>query len=74
MSVTTWDPANVDPEITLSGGNLVATSGLIAGGANARVLGTVGRTHGKKYFELTVVGSASLTGKPLSACPIASPS
>lgn len=50
----TWDAAKKSANITLSNGNLDAVS---AGGAGFNLtLGTVGRTSGKYYFEIEVVG------------------
>lgn len=47
-----WDPANKDASITLSNGNLTATGGVISAWRSVR--GTVGKTTGKWYFELSV--------------------
>ncbi|KAB2850822.1 MAG: hypothetical protein F9K44_03635, partial [Hyphomicrobiaceae bacterium] len=47
-----WDPAKKGANITLSNGDLDAVS--VGAGFNL-VLGTVGRTSGKHYFEIEVV-------------------
>jgi hypothetical protein len=66
-STTTFDPSNKDGDITLSGGNLVATAGAGAGiGTNVRTVATY--TLGasvKKYCEFTattISGSAASFG------------
>jgi hypothetical protein len=52
-SGTTWDPANKGPDVTLSGGNLIAdqTSGF------DWVRGTTSKTTGKWYFEVLINNS-----------------
>lgn len=50
---TTWNPADKSATVTLSGGNLVATSN---GSANCDgVRGTNAHSSGKWYFEITAV-------------------
>lgn len=68
---TTWNPSDKSANITLSGGNLVATNTALGS-----VRGTVGKASGKWYWEVTVstisveatVGignsSATLTNNP----------
>jgi len=59
---TTWDPANKDAAIALSGGNLIAT---ISGAGWKSVIGTgTGKTSGKWYFRVsgTVGNSSYITG------------
>jgi hypothetical protein len=49
----TWDPATIS-QVTLSGGNLVATNtGTTGTNHGARTLAAAGKTTGKFYFELT---------------------
>lgn len=50
VATTTWDPATVGPGITLSGGNLTASS--VAGG-NANARSVASHTTSKYYFEGT---------------------
>jgi hypothetical protein len=46
---TTWDPANKDAGITLSGSNLIATNAT----NDQDVRSTIGKSSGKWYWELT---------------------
>lgn len=46
---TTWNPADADPDIAFSGGNLTITK--INTTANASVRSTTSRSSGKLYFE-----------------------
>jgi hypothetical protein len=48
----TWNPADKNADITLSGSDLIATSNA----SLASVRGTQGRSSGKYYFELTAGG------------------
>lgn len=63
-SFTTWDPATAT-SVTLSGGNVVATStGTTSTNQGAHALATSGQISGKFYFELrftTVMSSANAT-------------
>lgn len=53
VSSTTWDPATVT-NVTLSGGNLVATNtGTTSTDQGAHAPSTAGKTSGKWYFEVT---------------------
>lgn len=54
-AVTTWDPADKDPGISLSNGNLraIRTGGTTFGNA----ISTSSRTAGKLYFEVTKAGA-----------------
>ena len=77
--MTTLDPANKSSAITLSGGNLVATSNLANVGAPARVRSTTSRSD-DRYFEVligaqfnaasqcfgVVIGSVSMAGTNFS--------
>lgn len=51
-SSTTWDASKKHATITLSGGNLTATSG--GGGSFPAVLAVSGQSSGKRYFECAV--------------------
>jgi hypothetical protein len=53
-AVTTWNPADKEATLTLSGGNLVATIGSVTGGVRA----TVPKSSGKLYFEVTPTGGS----------------
>lgn len=63
----TWNPADKDPGITLSAGNLQATSS--GPGQDVRSTRAAG---GKRYFELTMIGTTKIAigfgnlSKPLS--------
>jgi len=52
-ATTTWDPSNKSTKITLSGGNLIATSGASAGAATA-VRSVASHSTGKYYGEFTM--------------------
>lgn len=52
-ATTTWNPSDKSANITLSGGDLTATDGAGDGGYYA-VRGTVGKSSGKWYWEVTV--------------------
>jgi len=47
-----FNPADKDAHVTLSGANLIATSDGVQSFASVR--GTVGKTTGKWYFEMTI--------------------
>lgn len=64
---TTWNPADKSADITLSGGDLVATVGA-AGGYRA-VRSTVSKTAGKWYFEVTANVWGSGEGPFIAICP-----
>jgi hypothetical protein len=51
----TLDPAQLGPLVTLSNGNLTATSG----GENGNSLATIGKATGKYYFEYTANSSSN---------------
>lgn len=55
---TTWDPANRNASIALSGGNLTATSSAGSGSQNCAARATTALV-GKLYFEVTFSSSAS---------------
>jgi hypothetical protein len=56
--VTTWNPADKNAAIALSGGNLTATSSAGSGSANCAVRATQAiSTTQKQYFEVTVSGT-----------------
>ena len=50
-----WNPLDKDADISLSGGNLVAS----ITSANGGIRGTQGRSSGHHYFEITVGGAGS---------------
>ena len=55
---TTWDPANKNAAIALSGGNLIATSSAGSGSVNAGVIATTAIPAATKvYFEITFGGT-----------------
>jgi len=58
MALTTWNPADKNAAIALSGGNLTATSSAGSGSANAAIRATqpISSTV-KTYFEVTVTGT-----------------
>lgn len=67
----TWDTATVT-NVTLSGGNLIATStGGSSSDQGARVATGAQKTSGKYYFEVTMT---TLTGVPAAGVGIATPS
>lgn len=47
----TWDPGMKNPNVALSGGNLIAT---VAGASQSAVLGTFGNTVEKSYYDATI--------------------
>lgn len=51
-SAATWNPANKTTNLTLSGGDLIATRN--GGSSAAAVLGTTGISNGKAYFEMAM--------------------
>jgi len=61
-ATTTWDPGRVGPDVTLSGGDLVAstTTDHITEGA----ISTTSKSSGKWYAEMTIttVGASNLPG------------
>lgn len=57
---TTWNPADKNANVTLSGGNLTATQ--TAAGVDGAARGTTSRSTGKWHFEVYVASSA--TGRP----------
>ncbi len=50
MGFATWNPADKDPDITLSNGNLTATGA----GGNDLVRATIAKGSGKFYWEITI--------------------
>jgi len=54
--MTTWDPANTDASIALSGGNLVATSSVAAW--RSTIATGVGKSSGKWYWRTKFVSNA----------------
>jgi hypothetical protein len=60
----TWNPADKDPDVSLSGGNLTAT---FNGVDNGSCRSTIGKSSGKWFWEVTAVsgwasGDKSITG------------
>lgn len=51
MATTTWNPSDKNASVTLSGGNLIATS---AGGSFQSVRGSTAKSSGKWVFEINV--------------------
>lgn len=59
VTYATWNPSDKGTEITLSGGNLVAThSGAVSYGG---VRGTIDKSTGKWYWEVTVTTAGNVT-------------
>jgi hypothetical protein len=58
-AVTTWNPADKNAEITLSGGNLIATRTGGAGSTYTNVRATVAHSAGKKYFQCKAIVSGA---------------
>jgi hypothetical protein len=58
VTVVTWNPADKDSNITLSGGNLIATK-TGAGSAWVSVRANLGRSSGKYYFEISNSGAST---------------
>lgn len=56
ITYATWNPADKGTDITLSGGNLVATN---TTDNAATVRATVGKSSGKWYWEITTTGHAN---------------
>ncbi|KVN83447.1 SPRY domain protein [Burkholderia ubonensis] len=65
----TLDPGYKSPKVTLSSGNLTAT---FAGG-QAGVIGTVGYSSGKHYFEVTFVSGTSSGNASAGLAPSSEP-
>lgn len=59
MPVGTWDAANCNPTIVLSSGNTVATRTNTPNNEHASVLGLIGRSTGKWYWEALCTGTTS---------------
>ncbi len=59
---TTWNPADKEGGVSLSNGNLTATSG---GGNNGPVRSVFGASSGKWYWELTYTGTLPVIGVAL---------
>lgn len=60
-TTATWDPATVS-NVTLSGGNLVATNTTSGNNQGVKVASTSAKTAGKYYFEMTVTIRPSIGG------------
>lgn len=58
--MTTYNPSDKSADITLSGGNLIATHA--SGGSFANVRSTTSKTSGKYYFEVTWSGGDGNNG------------
>ena len=56
VTYATWNPADKGADITLSGGNLVATH---TSDNAATVRANVGKSSGKWYWEITTTGHAN---------------
>lgn len=69
----TWNSADKDSDVALSGGDLVAT---VSDGANGGVRSIGGHSSGRKYFEVTLGGNngstryRSLAGVAKSGSPV----
>jgi hypothetical protein len=59
-AITTWNPADKNANVTLSGGNLTATQ--TAASTDGAVRGTTSKSTGKWHFEVYVAAGA--TGRP----------
>ena len=55
----TWDPSNKGSAVTLSSGNMLATSSAGGSWSNSSVCSTTGHTNGQRYFEIT---ATAMTG------------
>lgn len=53
--VSTWNPADKDADVALSNGDRDAN---VVAAAAGSVRGTLGRSTGKYYFEITIIGSS----------------
>jgi hypothetical protein len=60
MAAVTWNPSDKNANITLSGGNLVASES--GSNPNVAVRATLARSTGKYYFEATLTGRDSTLG------------
>ena len=56
-STTTWNPSDKNANITLSGGDLVATAAS-SGASFKGVRGTIGKASGKFYWEVAITSQA----------------
>lgn len=56
----TWNPADKDSGVTLSGGNLTASI-VHSSSSGSAVRGTAGKSSGKWYFEVTITATSGLT-------------
>lgn len=65
--IVTWDPAHIQSGISLSNGNLTATSHVAGGNAEVGGIATQARTIGKFYFEVHVDG---MSGQQFSGVAI----
>ena len=63
MTATTWNPSDKTASVTLSGGNLTATTASTA--AYQGVRSTSSKSTGKVYFEITVVSVGGFSGGAL---------
>lgn len=64
ITPTTWNPADKEAGVTLSNGNLTATSG---GSNNGPVRSVFGASSGKWYWELTYTSTIPIVGVALSS-------
>ena len=55
VTYATWDPANKGANISLSGGNLIASSSAVGG-----VRSTIGKSSGKWYWEYTATTASNM--------------
>lgn len=62
--IVTWDPSHIQGGISLSNGNLTATSNVSGGNAEVGGIATQARSSGKYYFEVHV---DNLSGQQFSA-------
>lgn len=53
-ATTTWNPSDKNASITLSGGDLTATNSSSSTTDNKAVRGTIGKSSGKWYWEVTM--------------------
>lgn len=62
---TTWDPADKTANVTLSNGNLTASS--VDSAEYGYVIATRGHNSGKRYFEIPVAGTATPEDEEVTA-------
>ena len=66
-AITTWNPADKDAGIVLSGGNLIAAGDGVTG-ASRGVRATTSKTTGKLYFEIGLNPGAGTAQSALGIC------